>query len=82
MWYVSVGWLASDSKSSDSDRVMIKVSNESDGLEFLVQLFEDIGFSAGYTDESIQISAHDTKALLDWMGKAPPGFEYKWNITT
>lgn len=80
MWYVCDGWLASDSTSTDSDRIMFKASNESDRTEFLVKLIEDSGFSAGFSRNSLQISAYDTERMIDWMGEAPPGFEYKWDI--
>lgn len=80
MWYVCDGWLAVDSKSTDSPRVMIKAANEKDRAEYLIELFEEAGFNAGFSRESIQISAHDTPRLLEWMGRAPPGFQKKWNM--
>lgn len=78
MWYVCDGWIASDSRSTDSDRVMVKAKNEADRQEYLVNLFEAVGFKAGFSRYAIQISAEETEDILDWMGPAPPGFEYKW----
>lgn len=78
MWYVCDGWLARDSESTDSPRIMLKASNERYRQDFLIGLFEDIGFSAGFSRDSVQISAYDTDAVLEWMGPSPPGFLYKW----
>lgn len=78
MWYVCDGWLGKDSKSGDSDRAMIKASNESDRVDYLLGLLDEAGFEAGFSREEIQISAHDTHRFLQWIGSHPPGFEYKW----
>jgi hypothetical protein len=79
MWYICDGWLAKDSKSGDSDRVMIKASNEADRVDYLINLLKDAGFDAGFSREAIQISAFDTDRFLQWMGSPPPGFHYKWD---
>ena len=78
MWYVCDGWLATDSTSTDRPRVMFKCTNERERQPFLTGLFDEEGFDAGFSRDSIQVSAHDTEQLLSWMGPAPPGFEYKW----
>lgn len=80
MWYVSDGWLAVDSKSSDGPRLMFKASNERDRRDYLVNLFEDAGFTAGFSRDAVQVSAFETERLLDWIGDPPAGFGYKWQL--
>lgn len=78
-WYACDGWLASE--AGCRDRLWIKCTNESDRPEYLMTRFHDVGFdSANVTRHSIYLNGMDTLEALQWMGDAPPGFEYKWAV--
>lgn len=74
MWYVSDGSL----NTNGSPRSVFYSTNEWDRQDYIIDLFDDIGFSVTATSESFQLSVTGTQELFDWMGEAPPGFEYKW----
>lgn len=78
MWYACDGWLAKETNAKP--RAMFKVTNESNRSDFLIQLFESKGFSVGFSRQSIQVPHTETVRLLNWMGKPPVDFEYKWRL--
>lgn len=77
-WYVCDGWLARE--AGNRSRVMFKVTNEAHRPDYLVDLFDRVGFEVGFSRNSIQVPADETERLLDWMGGPFPGFEYKWEL--
>lgn len=79
MWYACDGWLAAE--ADVNPRAMFKATNESDRPEFLVSLFEEAGFDVGFSRHAVQVPHDETLRLLDWMGPAPPGFGYKWDLS-
>jgi len=52
--------------------------NEINREEYLIGLFEDIGLEPRISGHMVWFSPGDSNELLRWMGKPPPGFEYKW----
>ena len=75
-WYLSDGYL--DVGRWGRPRVEVKVRNEHRRPEFLVSLFEGVGISPTLHRHELRFTCDDTEQLLDWMERAPPGFEYKW----
>ncbi len=78
VWYVCDGslWM----NEGCTGRVSISSVNESDRCEFLIQLFENKGFSPTYTGDHIFFGTDESFDILHWMGEPIPGFEYKWAI--
>ena len=60
--------------------VQFSSRNESKKVEMLESLFEDVGFDASFSKKSLRIPSGQSKEFLEWMGEAPPGFEYKWEV--
>jgi hypothetical protein len=77
-WYASDGYL--DVGRWGRPRIEIKCRNEHGRAEFLVQLFEDVGFSPVFKRHELRFTCDDTERLVEWMGDPLPGFEYKWEI--
>ena len=77
IWYCGDGYI-NYGQNSVNGYSCFKCSNESHREEFLIRLFEQHGFSPNINGDDIQFSVKETKELLQWMGEAPPGFEYKW----
>ena len=75
MWYCGDGSLYS---RSSGGRAEIACANEADRLDKVADLIRDQGFDVYVKSETIEVTSRDTPAFLDWMGEAPPGFEYKW----
>jgi len=75
-WYCSDGGLS----WCGPDRALAAFGthNEADRPEYLHNLFERHGFSPNWSEPLIRFSTKETSELLDWMGTAPAGFEYKW----
>lgn len=36
--------------------------------------------SPEYRRHALRFSCDDTEAFIEWIGDAPPGFEYKWEL--
>lgn len=80
MWYIGDGGLIMTQKHDFRGKVTIKSQNEKDRGDFLVSLFEEVGFSPYFDKENARLvfSNSESSNLLDWMGGPPRGFEYKW----
>lgn len=76
MWYVSDGGLMHNHTS----QLQIASVNESSRQQFLLDLLNDVGFDGYATKNKIVLNQSDRDQFLDWMGDAPPGFEYKWRV--
>lgn len=76
MWYVCDGTF--NTYNSSSNAVFYAV-NEEDRPEYVTGLFEDVGFNASYYGNGqFTLDVQSSQNVLDWMGDAPPDFEYKW----
>jgi hypothetical protein len=74
MWYCGDGNL-DDSKGYAG----IRCSNEADRIDEVADLIREKGFDVNTTTNGmIRVASSDTPAFLDWMGEAPPDFDYKW----
>lgn len=74
MWYCGDGTLDKTKR-----RVSIACTNEKDRIDDVADLIRKQGFDVNTTsDERIRVPNRDTPEFLDWMGEAPPDFEYKW----
>lgn len=78
MWYLSDGYL--DVGRWGRPRIEIKARNEHDRSEFLLDLFRKQGFDPIFRRHEIRFTCDETEDLVSWMGDAPPGFEYKWEL--
>lgn len=79
LWYVTDGTLVE--KEYERPYIRIADSNEikhNSRGEFLIKLFDEVGFDATVTSECVKIYKDSIKPLFNWMGDSPPGFEYKW----
>lgn len=75
-WYCSDGGL---SWSDDTHAfAAFGTHNESHRPEYLCDLFQEHGFLPNWSEPLLRFSLADTAAILEWMGDAPAGFEYKW----
>ncbi|MEE6210772.1 hypothetical protein U3A55_11480 [Salarchaeum sp. III] len=77
-WYLCDGYL--DFGSWGRPRLGIKARNEKERGEFLESLFDTFDISPKYRRHELRFSCDDTELLIEWMGEAPPGFEYKWEL--
>ncbi|RJT02521.1 hypothetical protein [Halococcus sp. IIIV-5B] len=80
MWYVADGGLTSTATHQYRSSCFIKSKNERERPEYLKQLFERFGFGPVFhaSHSNVSFSVEDSQDLLQWMGRAPPGFAYKW----
>lgn len=78
LWYASDGYL--DVGRWGRPRIEIKCRNEHERAAFLIQLFEEAGFSPVFRRHELRFTCDDTERLVKWMGDPLPGFEYKWEI--
>lgn len=74
-WYVCDGTYAN---YGGKDRIEIAASNEIDRFDNIIRMFDNIGFEARTSGKTIYFSNSESKMLFNYMGKALPGFEYKW----
>jgi len=77
MWYISDGTKFKQTSGS-RPQLRIACSNESDRLDELIEMFEEIGISPHTAGEAIEFSRDDSDRLIDYMGKPVKGFERKW----
>lgn len=76
-WYVCDGSL----NTYSSNRFMrISTMNEVDNKEKVEQMFESSSLPApdNWEESRMVWGAENTKEILNYMGKSPPGFKYKW----
>ena len=77
MWYIGDGTL--EDSNTSRPRAEIACANEKDRLEEVADLIREQGFEPCVRQYGkIAITSSDTPAFLEWLGEAPPGFEYKW----
>lgn len=77
-WYLSDGYL--DVGRWGRPRIEIKTRNENDRVDYVLSLFEDVGFSPVFRRNELRFTCDDTERLVSWMGDPAPGFEYKWEL--
>lgn len=77
-WYLCDGYL--DFGSWGRPRLGIKARNEVERPSFLESLFENFGISPSYRRHELRFSCDDTERFIEWVGEAPPGFAYKWEL--
>lgn len=76
-WYCCDGTL-SIAESAKRPRATIVCTNEADRAAEIMRLLADAGFDPHHRNGRFQFSTTETTRLLNWIGPAPPGFEYKW----
>lgn len=74
-WYCSDGGL---SWTNNGVFVVFGTHNEANRPEFLCRLLQDHGFTTSYSEPLVRVSSTQAADVLEWMGTAPAGFEYKW----
>lgn len=75
MWYVSDGTI---DKSSGKPKVKIRASFERNSENKIQKVFSDSGFDVNTSSNTIYFNVNEGPRFLNWIGEAPPGFEYKW----
>lgn len=75
-WYICDGCM--DLGQWGTGRVSIK--NRTEDPRLLEELFTTKGFDPTYRRSELVFKQRETARLLSWMGPAPPGFEYKWEL--
>lgn len=81
IWYACDGSLVFDRRYPNSrPHINISVGSEMENIENVYRMFEESTFSAApkVDDHTIRFTADETEEFLEWMGDAPPGFQYKW----
>lgn len=81
VWYACDGSLNWDRRYPDSrPHVTIGVKDEYGAMDTVQDMFYDSTFmhQPSVGTNSIRFGVEESAELLDWMGAAPPGFEYKW----
>lgn len=79
MWYVSDGGLDWNRKS-DNSQVRFTSRNESGRPEAIMNLMDSAGFDITNGDKgyNFRVPTNQTHDFFNYIGEAPPGFEYKW----
>lgn len=80
MWYCCDGDLKTGMNDKYKPISRITSRSESDNPSKLLSSFEEHGFEPYWEDHSDKVcfTVKETKEFLNWIGEAPPGFEYKW----
>lgn len=76
-WYCCDGTLNIPACAVNPEATIV-CKNEMSREKYIIDLFEDAGFSVYARDGRFRFPVTETQRLLDWIGPAPPGFEYKW----
>lgn len=81
LWYVCDGNVHWYSDSSNG-HVQISATNESDRKEYIKSLFNEVGFTPSFTEnsEKVSFSVEESTEFLEWLGEPPKDFRYKWEI--
>jgi len=58
----------------------IRSVNEEERSSNLLRMFSERGFDVSYSSHRIRFDVEETERFLDWIGPAPPGFPYKYEI--
>lgn len=83
VWYACDGSLNWDRRYPNSrPHATIGVRSEMDDITKVLQMFEDSTFDhiPRVDENTIRFSVDETEDFLEWMGSAPPGFDYKWTM--
>lgn len=83
VWFACDGSLNWDRRYPDSrPYATIGASREMEDISAVCNMFERSTFAhqPRVDTNTIRFSVDETEDLLDWMGTAPPGFEYKWTL--
>jgi len=83
VWFACDGSLNWDRRYPNSrPHATIGVRSEMDDIGKVLDMFEQSTFGqAPRVDENtIRFSVDETEDFLEWMGDAPPGFDYKWSM--
>lgn len=83
MWYVSDGSIMNQHQEYPSIRIAKKLGNKRDEQQ-LIDLFSRMGWEFERDIQDVgstyfRFTISDSCEMWDYMGEAPPGFEYKWN---
>jgi hypothetical protein len=77
MWHASDGTLNWQS-GARNPTLQLATDTKQPVKEKYIQLFNDIGVKLKSSDKAFYFSTQDTLKLIQYMGHAVPGFEYKW----
>lgn len=76
IWYCGDGGL-----NISYNTCAITNKSQSNQSKLLEDVFEEVGIDGKYrNNKRIVFCKKDSKHLLNWMGYAPRGFEYKWEL--
>jgi hypothetical protein len=77
MWYVCDGGL----NKSESQRYTVQIAckDQKDRGDKIIELFDEVGFTAKWAGSQIYLRASDSQDFLEWIGDPVPGYEYKWD---
>lgn len=76
-------WYCCDGSLVQNEYSVIYVANEIDRPKYLENLFEPTPVAPSVHQGgggTIQFKRDETPNFLEWLGDAPPGFEYKWDL--
>lgn len=78
VWYCCDG---SFHTSTERGQALFACFNESDRINFILELFKEKGFNptTQRNESIIAFSSDETEDLFEWMGDFCPGFSYKWD---
>lgn len=85
VWYACDGSLNWDRRYPNSrPHATIGVKNEMDDISTVLDMFDNSTFHhiPRVDRNTIRFSVDETEDFLDWMGDAPPGFQYKWTLSS
>jgi hypothetical protein len=76
MLYVGDGTIVDNPGGSQYLKICLK--NEHNNTEKVEKMFQKIGVQPRWHGYSIEFTVPESHYLWNYMGSAPPGFEYKW----
>jgi len=85
VWYACDGSLNWDRRYPNSrPHATIGVRSEMDDIGKVLSMFSEstFGTTPRVDENTIRFSVDETEDFLDWMGESPPGFEYKWTMSS
>lgn len=77
MWFVSDGGADNRSGRPYAAEIVSRIGTRS-GEGFLESLFENTPVTPTVRSEVIYFDENEAQRLIEYIGEAPPGFEYKW----
>ena len=84
-WYAGDGNLdmshvLRDNGFNSKGNCEITATNERERSHNITKMFQEAGFDVSFHCDKIRFTVEETKRFLDWIGPAPPGFSYKWEV--